>query len=275
MALDKAVETKAGLYKVVPQGDIPDRLIISETVKESSRRMIRPALAIERIMVHKIPSWKRFLDIGGSLFGIALLSPLFLIHYIIMKVVSPGAIFFKQERVGELGKVFNIYKFRTMKVNCDVSDHREYVKDLITDDDDDEKPMIKQEDNANIIPGTKILRKSAFDELPQLINVLIGDMSLVGPRPCIPYEAEEYLRWHTKRFLIKPGMTGLWQVSGKNNLTFKQMIRFDIQYQKKLSLMFDLKLLFLTLPTLVIQILENKLPNKKSSKKEYEPVVSI
>jgi lipopolysaccharide/colanic/teichoic acid biosynthesis glycosyltransferase len=138
-----------------------------------------------------------------------------------------------------------------MKANADTSGHQEYLCELINEEDEDGaesvKPMAKLDcDNPNIIPFGHFLRNSCLDELPQLINVLFGEMSLVGPRPPIPYEVEEYLIWHKNRFDGLPGMTGLWQVSGKNRLSFKEMIRLDIQYERQMSLLTDLKILFLT-----------------------------
>lgn len=201
-------------------------------------------------VVSKIPLWKRILDITGSGIGLLLLSPLFILIACYIKIFSPGPVFFMQKRVGYKGKIFNFYKFRTMHVNKsnDVV-HNNYVSQLMTSD----TPMIKldKKNDPRIIKGGSFLRKSSIDELPQLINVFIGNMSLVGPRPCLPYEAEEYLQWHKNRFDMLPGMTGLWQVSGKNDLTFKQMIRLDISYVENLSIKNDLIILLKTIPTVI------------------------
>ena len=191
----------------------------------------------------------------GSFFGLLVLSPILIATAALIKIVSPGPVFFKQERVGRSGKIFTLFKFRTMKVNNDAGVHRAYLKELINGDSDEEKPMVKLEDKNRIIPFGKIIRSTCIDELPQLINVFIGDMSLIGPRPCIPYEAREYLRWHERRFDIIPGMTGLWQVSGKNNTTFKEMIRLDIKYAAERSLWLDLFILFKTPLVVISQIL--------------------
>lgn len=201
----------------------------------------------EKIAVgHRIPVWKRTMDIIGSSIGLLLISPLLIAFTAMIKIVSPGPIFFKQERVGRSGNIFTLFKFRTMNVNNDESEHRKYLKNLIGDLSEDDKPMIKLDDNARIIPFGKIIRSLAIDELPQLINVFRGEMSLIGPRPCIPYEAEEYLRWHARRFDITPGLTGLWQVSGKNKTTFKEMIRLDIKYAGERSFLMDVKILLKT-----------------------------
>ncbi len=201
------------------------------------------------LFCHRIPIWKRCIDVAGSLLFITALFPLFLIVTLFIECVSPGKVLYKQKRVGYKGRIFTFLKFRTMYQNNDSSTHREYLKELINGN----KPMGKLdgERDPRIFTGGKLLRKTCIDELPQLFNVLRGDMSLVGPRPCIPYEAAEYMRWHTHRFDILPGMTGLWQVSGKNKLSFAQMIRLDISYANKMSIGQDLKILLLTMPAVL------------------------
>ena len=187
------------------------------------------------------------MDIIGSLVAFIIFSPLFLLIAAIIKIVSPGPIFFQQERIGYGGKKFTFFKFRTMKVNSDASTHQQYYCSLIKGNDNHCSPMAKLDDtNPQIIPFGKLLRKTYLDELPQLINVLRGEMSLVGPRPPIPYEVTEYIKWHNGRFDAMPGMTGLWQVSGKNKLTFEEMVRLDIIYSRNLSFLCDLKIMLLT-----------------------------
>jgi lipopolysaccharide/colanic/teichoic acid biosynthesis glycosyltransferase len=200
-------------------------------------------------LTRRIPIWKRLLDIAGSLLALVLLAPLFALIAVAIKVVSPGPVFFKQERIGYLGKPFSFWKFRTMTIDTNIAPHKEYMSRLINND----IPMKKMDssDDPRIIPFGIFLRKSCLDELPQLINVLLGEMSLVGPRPCLPYEAQEYLRWHTRRFDSVPGMTGLWQISGKNRTTFREMIRLDLNYERQMSLWLDLKILVKTFPTVV------------------------
>ena len=223
------------------------------------------------ILYQKIPSWKRLMDVAGALLLIVLLSPMFLLLSIYIKCTSTGKVIFRQERVGYKGKLFSFLKFRTMRENNDSCSHRDYLKELIRSSLPMEK--LDRDRDPRIIPGGRVLRKACLDELPQLFNVLRGEMSLVGPRPCIPYEAEEYLRWHTQRFDILPGMTGLWQVSGKNKLSFEQMIRLDIAYTNRMSPMQDLKILLLTLPTVIGLVLEagvKKLRGKAfASQKEH------
>jgi lipopolysaccharide/colanic/teichoic acid biosynthesis glycosyltransferase len=200
-----------------------------------------------------IPLWKRALDIFGSVVGLTLLWPLFLIIGLYIKIVSPGPVFFKQQRVGQGGKLFTFFKFRTMKYGNDQTTHQQHIVMRIRSGESLEK---LDDHDRRIIPGGKLLRRACIDELPQLINVLKGEMSLVGPRPCLPYEAQEFLLWHTHRFDAVPGMTGLWQVSGKNKLTFTRMIRLDISYTENLSLPNDILILLRTVPAIAQMVAE-------------------
>src|SRR3990172_9343952 len=209
---------------------------------------------LDILFARPIPIWKRLVDFFWALLFMILLSPLFLLIALFIKIVSPGPVFYRQERIGYLGRPFTFWKFRTMHANNDGTGHKRYLSHLIEGD----APMAKLDDGRDprIIPFGKFLRYSCLDELPQLINVLRGDMSLVGPRPCLPYEADMYLRWHTRRFDTVPGMTGLWQVSGKNRLTFKEMIRLDIRYSRKMSPGLDAKILLLTGPAILGMVSE-------------------
>jgi len=216
-------------------------------IEEERENRSKTAMPLEPVLGCPIPVWKRGLDIFGSLAGLILLSPFFLVVALFIKSVSPGPVFFTQKRIGYLGKPFTFWKFRTMYINSDAADHRKYVQNLIKN----EQPMDKlDKKNSQIIPFGKILRGSCIDELPQLLNVLKGEMSLVGPRPCVPYEFEAYHLWHKQRFDTLPGMTGLWQVKGKNRTTFKEMVRLDIAYEKRLSVWQDLMILFYTIPSI-------------------------
>jgi lipopolysaccharide/colanic/teichoic acid biosynthesis glycosyltransferase len=200
------------------------------------------------LFAEKLPRWKRPLDVFGAVVALALSSPFFIFVPLFIRMVSRGPVFFRQERVGYGGRTFTFLKFRTMHVNVDSDVHRKYYSQLMTSD----KPMIKLDDrDPRIIPIGRILRKASIDEIPQLICVLKGDMSLVGPRPCLPSEARAYLKWQRYRYDVKPGMTGLWQVSGKDQLTFKQMIRLDILYAQRMSLFMDLKILLKTFPAVI------------------------
>ncbi len=205
----------------------------------------------------RLPFWKRTMDIVLSLLGLIFFFPMFVVFSVFIKIVSPGPVFFKQKRVGFGGTPFIFWKFRTMEVNADPRAHQQHLSYLIHEDDHPNQPMTKLDNDPRIIPLGRILRKSCLDELPQLINVLRGEMSLVGPRPPIPYEVQEYSPWHWGRFDALPGMTGLWQVSGKNRLSFKEMVRLDIRYARQLSFLLDMKILLLTPNAILIQMKES------------------
>ncbi|MGD9245372.1 MAG: sugar transferase [Desulfobacterales bacterium] len=209
-------------------------------------RMLKGSLAPRN------PYWKRGIDVLGAVVLLILFFPLFLMIGVLIKIVSPGPIFFKQKRVGYQGKFFDCLKFRTMTVNADTSVHEQYVCQLTCS----ETPMTKldMEEDARIIPFGNLLRITALDELPQLINIIRGEMSLIGPRPCLPYEARNYQIWQRKRFHAMPGLTGFWQVNGKNRTTFKEMIRMDIRYVKEMSLWLDMKILIGTIPAVFTQV---------------------
>lgn len=217
--------------------------------------------SIAKFIASPLPIWKRALDLFGSTVGLVLLSPAFLVIALIIKLTSRGPVFFKQTRVGYFGDPFLCWKFRSMRDRADNSTHKQYLRSIIGTAANDiqgrEAPMTKLDAvDPEITWIGNILRKTCIDELPQLINVFLGEMSLVGPRPCLPYEAEQYLRWHTRRFDSMPGMSGLWQVMGKNNTTFKQMIRLDIKYAANCSFMLDVKILILTIPAVINEVRE-------------------
>ncbi|MBN2656311.1 MAG: sugar transferase [Spirochaetales bacterium] len=223
--------------------------------KNESRQQNNLKNLMERHFVKKLPLWKRTLDISVSFLMLLIASPVLLLTALYIKIVSPGPVLFTQIRIGYKGMPFKFYKFRSMHHDNNQSFHGKHSQSFIKDGD---VPMEKLDSkDPRIIPGGKILRKSCIDELPQLLNIFKGDMSLVGPRPCIPYEASEYLRWHTHRFDTVPGLTGLWQVSGKNKLTFKQMIRLDIQYCRNMSLWNDIKIIFKTPLAIYIMIMDS------------------
>jgi lipopolysaccharide/colanic/teichoic acid biosynthesis glycosyltransferase len=201
---------------------------------------------------------KRSLDILGSIFGILVLSPVMLLTAIAIALTSRGPIIYKQVRLGRSGSPFVFYKFRSMYCHVDDRMHREYVTNLIKGDHekvnqgDVARPVYKMKSDPRITPVGRFIRKTSIDELPQFFNVLKGDMSLVGPRPPLPYEAENYQSWHLRRILeAKPGLTGLWQVQGRSTTSFDDMVRLDLQYMKKCSLMLDLKLLIKTIKVVV------------------------
>jgi lipopolysaccharide/colanic/teichoic acid biosynthesis glycosyltransferase len=190
---------------------------------------------------------KRAIDIAGSLMAITVLSPAFLVIGALIKLTSTGPVFFKQRRIGEAGREFTFLKFRSMFVNNDPSIHQEYVRKLISQQLTDANGTYKIMNDPRVTPVGRFLRKTSLDELPQFFNVLKGEMSLVGPRPPIPYEMEKYSLWHRRRVLeAKPGITGIWQVYGRSRTTFDEMVRMDLRYVREQSLWLDIKLLFKT-----------------------------
>ena len=188
---------------------------------------------------------KRLIDIVGSLCGIILLSPLFLIVAILIKLEDPkGKVFFAQERNGRYPKTFKMYKFRSMVHNAE-----DLLKDLM-DRNEQTGPVFKINDDPRITKVGKFIRKTSIDELPQLFNVLKGDMSLVGPRPPIPHEVDQYNSYQMQRLAVKPGLTCIWQVSGRNNIGFDEWVEMDIEYIKTRNLWLDIKLIFKTVGVL-------------------------
>jgi lipopolysaccharide/colanic/teichoic acid biosynthesis glycosyltransferase len=192
---------------------------------------------------------KRAVDIAGSLMALVLFSPLFLLIPILIKATSKGPVLFKKPRLGKFGREFKFLKFRTMQVDSDSTIHQKYVQDLIEKkvDKGEANGVFKIVNDPRVTPLGRFLRKTSLDELPQFINVLKGDMSLVGPRPPLPYEASMYHCWHRRRVVeVKPGITGLWQVYGRSRTTFDEMVRLDLQYARRQSLWLDLKLILKT-----------------------------
>ncbi|MEK7723304.1 MAG: sugar transferase [Acidobacteriota bacterium] len=200
---------------------------------------------------------KRLSDIAISLIIGALTSPLWLLISFLIKFDSKGSILFKQERVGMDGRVFLCYKFRTMFSDADENLHKEAYEMNIkgtteANSGDEEKPIFgKVKNDPRITKIGRFLRRTSLDELPQFLNVLRGEMSVVGARPPIPYEVEAYEIWHRRRLDMKPGITGLWQVSGRNRLSFDEMVRIDLFYIENWSLWLDLKIILLTLPAML------------------------
>ena len=191
---------------------------------------------------------KRSMDIAGSLIAICLLWPLMLVVAAVIAFTSRGPIVFKQTRLGKGGVPFTFYKFRSMTVNGDDGIHREFVANHIKGEPTDATPEYKLKSDPRVTSIGRLILKTSIDELPQFFNVLKGEMSLVGPRPCIPYEATHYQPWHLRRILsAKPGITGLWQVEGRSKVSFSEMVRMDVRYIKDCSFALDFKLLFKTI----------------------------
>ena len=187
---------------------------------------------------------KRLIDIVCSFLGVLVLSPLFIIIAIIIKMTSKGPVFFSQKRVGKNGKEFDMYKFRSMVVNA------EELKEKLAAKNEMSGPMFKMKDDPRVTKVGKFIRKTSIDELPQLWNVLKGDMSLVGPRPSLPKEVAQFESWMYKRLEVKPGLTCYWQVSGRNNIDFEDWMKLDIKYVNDRSTWIDIKLIFKTVGVL-------------------------
>ena len=183
---------------------------------------------------------KRIIDIVGSLIGLILLSPLLVIVGVLIKVESKGPIIFSQDRIGKNGKVFRMYKLRSMVANA------EELKEKLMNENEMSGPMFKIKDDPRITKVGKFIRKTSIDELPQLFNVLKGDMSLVGPRPSLPDEVLKFEPWMNKRLMVKPGLTCYWQVMGRNNIDFEQWMLLDIKYVETRSTIVDIKLIIKT-----------------------------
>jgi len=208
----------------------------------------------------RLPRWKRGLDVCAIAVALPLLVPLCLAVWLVIRLVSKGPILFKQERVGFRGQRFMCLKFRTMHCGAETTTHQGHLEQLM----ESNVPMVKMDarGDARIIPLGRLLRSTGLDELPQLVNVLNGEMSLVGPRPCLAYEAARYLPWQLERFNALPGLTGLWQVNGKNRTTFTRMIQLDIEYTRTKSLGLDLKIMLKTIPALAVQVWDNRRQRK-------------
>jgi lipopolysaccharide/colanic/teichoic acid biosynthesis glycosyltransferase len=228
----------------------PEVTAVSSEPAHESLRLPKSVLSRTRWDVF-YDTTKRAIDIVGSALLLVVLAPILLITAALVKLKSPGPVFFKQQRVGQMMKPFTMLKFRTMHVNADSRIHQEYVSSLIkakaaTHGAGGEQ-VFKLAADPRITPIGSILRKTSIDELPQLINVLRGEMSLVGPRPPLHYEVEQYQRWHCRRVLeAKPGLTGLWQVAGRSRTTFDEMVRLDLRYARARSLWTDIKILLAT-----------------------------
>jgi lipopolysaccharide/colanic/teichoic acid biosynthesis glycosyltransferase len=203
-----------------------------------------------------LPRWKRVFDITCVLLTIPIWLPVTVLVMVWIGIASQGPFFFRQKRVGYRRRPFMLFKFRTMHVNAETQMHAEHFFRLMEED----CPMTKLDaaGDPRLIPGGRFLRASGLDELPQIFNVLRGDMSLVGPRPCLPHEFERYEVWQQERVNAPPGLTGYWQVNGKNKTTFSEMIAMDIFYARNMSVWLDLKIILRTIPALIGQMLETR-----------------
>jgi len=219
---------------------------------------------------HRVPGWKSALDVVCILVALPLWLPLMFLLILVTRLASPGPVFYRQRRVGLGGRQFMIWKFRTMKVSAETQTHERYFVELIQTNCAMTK--LDAQGDPRLAPFGRFLRASGLDELPQIFNVLAGEMSLVGPRPCIPNEFANYEPWQRERVNALPGLTGLWQVSGKNKTTFNDMIRMDLAYLHNMSLLLDLRIIFKTAATIAREVIEcrqtsmrrqrTKVPNK-------------
>lgn len=223
-----------------------------EGLERPSNPMLYPDLARKEDSKKGLAAVKRAMDIAGSLAALIALAPVFIVIAIAVKLTSDGPVFFRQQRVGQHGVPFTFLKFRSMRTNNDSSVHKEYVRQLIAGQAKEESNgngtgVFKLTNDKRITKVGAFLRRTSLDELPQFINVLCGEMSLVGPRPAIGYEVEAYDTWHRRRILeAKPGITGLWQVEGRSRVKFDDMVRLDLRYANNWSPWMDVKILLRT-----------------------------
>ena len=206
--------------------------------------------------VRSVPGWKAGLDITCILLLLPLWLPLMILLMLVTRIASPGPIFYRQKRVGLDGRHFFIWKFRTMRLSAETQPHERYFENLMRVD----CPMTKLDayGDPRLVPFGRVLRASGLDELPQIFNVLCGEMSLVGPRPCTPNEFASYEPWQRQRVNCLPGLTGYWQVNGKHKTTFRQMIVMDLVYLKNMSIWLDLKIMLKTGTVMAGQIFESR-----------------
>ena len=200
---------------------------------------------------------KRLIDVGAALSVAILGFPFFLAVALLIKLTSRGPIFYSQKRIGEHGEGFTLFKFRTMRQDSDDSIHREFARSFIegrmpNSSLDEKTPSVyKLTNDPRVTAVGNFLRKTSLDELPQFINILKGEMTIVGPRPPLQYELEHYEEWHKLRLEVRPGLTGLWQVSGRSSVPFDEMVKLDLYYIEHWSLLLDLKIMLRTIPVML------------------------
>jgi len=246
MALEKGISPCCTIYEYpTPDGQAEGDVDQAGTEQRGSRS--DPSSTgngtggAELMLTKRMPAWKRGMDICGSLFGLVFVSPLLLVSAVAIKLDSRGPIFFRQQRRGLGGRAFTIYKFRTMVVGA--AEHQKELRHL----SDQDGPAFKMKHDPRVTRVGRWLRFTSIDELPQLWNVLRGDMSLVGPRPLPCDETDACSRWQKRRLSVVPGLTGLWQVRGRNKVTFDQWMRMDLNYAENYSFWQDVRILFMTI----------------------------
>lgn len=235
-------KTKKTIHIQSPVYEVIDKKIEIEEIGNLSAFRVYPKTEIGAYQ-----HLKRAMDILGALFIIISLLPLWLFIALIIKIDSKGPVFYKPTVIGKDGKFFTMFKFRSMANNCSVKAHENKVKRMILENGDTKKLR----NDPRITRVGKVLRKLSFDEFPQLINVLYGEMSLVGPRPCLPYEYEVMKLWQKQRVNVKPGMTGLWQIKGRDEVLFNEQMILDLYYVEHQSLLFDIEILLETVPVVI------------------------
>jgi len=216
-----------------------------------------------------VPGWKTGLDITCILLSLPLWMPLIILLILVTRIASPGPIFYRQKRVGLGGRHFFIWKFRTMKLSAETQTHERYLENLMRVD----CPTTKLDayGDPRLAPFGRVLRASGLDELPQIFNVLHGEMSLVGPRPCTPNEFDHYEPWQRQRVNCLPGLPGYWQVNGKNKTTFREMIAMDLFYLKNMSILLDLKIMLRTGTAIAGQLSESSHAPQRGRQEDGSP----
>ena len=244
---------------MIAEGHLPDvgRATKGGSLSYSGSNGNAPYIANELSVTSlcRVPGWKAGLDITFILLLLPLWLPLMILLMLVTRIASPGPIFYRQKRVGLGGRHFSIWKFRTMRLSAETQTHERYLENLIRVD----CPMTKLDayGDPRLAPFGRLLRASGLDELPQIFNVLHGEMSLVGPRPCTPNEFDHYEPWQRQRVNCLPGLTGYWQVNGKNKTTFSEMIAMDLFYLKNMSILLDLKIMLKTGTAIAGQLFES------------------
>ena len=245
--IDKAQETQAEvrlvseLYNIIPEKVLLEKYLGVPIVKMPQN--------YDNVLFNV---YKRVFDVALTAVGLVLLAVPFAIIALLIKLTSEGPVLYSHTRIGKGCKPFQFYKFRTMYVNNDDSAHREFTRELIQSEPGDLRGVKKIVNDPRVTPIGRFLRRTSLDELPQLFNVLRGEMSLVGPRPCLPYELEQYQDWHRRRLSVIPGCTGLWQVAGRSAVDFNDMVILDLFYIDNMSPLFDLRIIFRTLPVMLL-----------------------
>jgi lipopolysaccharide/colanic/teichoic acid biosynthesis glycosyltransferase len=239
---------------------------------QNGNKATSAASEVSASSVHRVPGWKSSLDLTCILLSLPIWLPLMIALMLVTRIASPGPIFYRQKRVGLGGRHFFIWKLRTMKLSADTRTHEQYFQELMRAD----CPMTKLDSHGDprLAPFGRILRASGLDELPQIFNVLCGEMSLVGPRPCTPNEFADYQPWQRERVNGLPGLTGYWQVNGKNKTTFNEMIAMDLFYLKNMSILLDLEIMLKTCSVIAQQLFESR-PAAQCNRQDRDPRPSL